>query len=94
MSGAAGRLPRFVIGVSMNQRDQELLSKQLGWLSPTSRNDVVMVWAIVAAFAAGMSLGGLFMYKNDPVQIVSNDAMAAISHPNEASPSTFPNSTH
>ena len=78
----------------MNQRDQELLSKQLGWLNPTSRNDGVMVWAIVAAFVAGISLGGLFMHKGDPMQIVSNDAMAAISHPNEASPPAVLNSTH
>jgi len=84
------------MGVSMNLRDRELLSKQLGWLSPSSRNDAVMVWAIVAAFVAGISLGMLLMHKGDPMQIVSNDAMAAISHPNEAPTrvSEFLNSTH
>jgi hypothetical protein len=82
------------MGVSMNRRDRDLLSKQLRWLSPSSRNDGVMVCAIVAAFVAGISLGALAAHKSDLMQIVSSDAMAAISLPDAASPHTFPNSTH
>ena len=82
------------MGVSMNLRDRELLSKQLGWLSPSSRNDGVMICAIVAAFVTGISLGALAAHKSDPMQIVSSDATAAISLPDAPSPQTFPNSTH
>ena len=65
----------------MNQREQELLSKQLGWLSPSPRSEGVMVFAIVAAFAAGIILGALFLHQSNPMHIVSSSAMAAISHP-------------
>jgi hypothetical protein len=65
------------MGVSMNQREQDLLDKQLRWLSPTPRNDCVMILAIVAAFVAGTILGALFLHQSDPMQIVSNSAMAA-----------------
>jgi hypothetical protein len=69
------------MGVSMNQREQELLSKQLGWLSPSPRSEGVMVFAIVVAFVAGIILGALFLHQSNPIHIVSNSAMAAISHP-------------
>ncbi len=55
----------------MNRRDRDLLSKQLRWLSPSSRNDGVMVCAIVAAFVAGISLGALAAHKSDLMKIVS-----------------------
>jgi len=78
------------MGVSMDQRDQELLDKQFRWLRPSPRNDGVMVLAIVAAFVAGITFGGaLFAHESDPAQIVSNDAMAAIFPPNGAPPRAF-----
>ena len=70
---------RFIMGVPMNQRDQELLDKQLRWLRPSPPNAGVMVLAIVAVFVAGITLGGtVFAHESDPMQIVSNDATAAI----------------
>ena len=79
-----------VVNVSMNQREQELLSKQLRWLSPSPRSEGVMVFAIVAAFVAGIILGALFLHQSDPMP--SNSAMAAISHPYEVA-TRIPNST-
>ncbi|MGB9390569.1 MAG: hypothetical protein WCB70_11385 [Xanthobacteraceae bacterium] len=65
----------------MDQRDQELLDKQLRrlnlYLSP--RNDGVMVLAILVVFFAGMTLGGFVSaYKSEPMQIASNDTTPAI----------------
>jgi len=74
----------------MDQREQELLDKQLRWLSPSPRNDRVIVLATVAAFLAGVTLGGaLFAHEGHPMQIVSNSAMAAISPTNGAPPRAF-----
>jgi len=66
----------------MNQREKELLGKQLWWLSPLPRrNGGVVVLAIAAAFIAGITLGTVFAHKGDPTQTVSDEATAAISHP-------------
>jgi hypothetical protein len=68
----------------MNQRDQELLDKQLRRLNPP-RSDGVMILAILAVFFAGMALGGfLFPYKSEAMPIASNDATPGILHPNGA----------
>jgi len=73
----------------MNQRDQELLNKQFRWLSPSPRNDSVMVLAIVTVFVAGIALGGtVFAHLSDPMQIASNNATVAIS-PSRAPPLAF-----
>jgi hypothetical protein len=39
----------------MDQRDQELLGKQLRQLNPSPRSDSVMMLAILAVFFAGMA---------------------------------------
>jgi hypothetical protein len=73
----------------MDQRDQELLDKQLRGLNPSPRNDGVMVLAFFAVFLAGATLGGfLFAYKSEPTQIASNDATPAIFLPSGAPPMT------
>ncbi len=73
----------------MDQRDQELLDKQLRQLNPSPRSDGVMILAILAVFFAGMTLSGfLFSYKSEPVQTASNDATPAISLPNVPPPIT------
>jgi hypothetical protein len=73
----------------MNQRDQELLDKQLQQLNPSPRSDGVMIVAMVAVFSSGMALGGfLFSYESEPVQIASNDATPSIFLPNGASSTT------
>ena len=74
----------------MDQRDQELLDKQLRHLNPYPRSDGVMMLAIVAVFFAGMALGNfLFAYEGQPLQIASNDAMTATSVPNGTPPTTL-----
>ena len=60
----------------MEQRDWELLDKQVRGLSPP-RNDVIMVLTLAAVFFAGMTLGGLlFPREGEPMQIASSDATA------------------
>jgi hypothetical protein len=91
----AGRFCTFQMDISgkgdfqkMDQRDQELLEKQLRRLNPP-RSDGVMTLAILAVFFAGMALGGfLFAYRSEPMQIASNDATPAIPFPNGAPPTT------
>ena len=74
----------------MDQRDQELLDKQLRQLNPSPRSDSVMMLAILAVFFAGMALGGfLFAYESEPVQIALNDAPHAILNPNGTSSTTW-----
>lgn len=60
----------------MEQRDWELLDKQMRGLSPP-RNDAIMVLTLAAVFFAGMTLGGLvFPREGEPMQIASSDATA------------------
>jgi hypothetical protein len=74
----------------MDQRDQELLGKQLRQLNPSPRSDGVMILAFLAVFFTGMALGGfLFAYNSEPLQIASNDATTATSVPNGAPPTTL-----
>jgi hypothetical protein len=63
----------------MDQRDKELLDKQLRGINPSPRNDSVMILAVVAVFFAGMTVGGFL--SAEPIQIASNDAAPAISLP-------------
>jgi hypothetical protein len=73
----------------MDQRDQELLDKQLRGLNPSPRNDGVMVLAVLAVFFAGMTLGSfLSAYKSEPMQLASNDATPAIFLLNGVPPTT------
>jgi hypothetical protein len=44
----------------MDQRDQELLAKQLRAITPAPPRDGAIVVIIVMAFLTGMTLGGLF----------------------------------
>ena len=73
----------------MDQRDQELLDKQLRRLHPSPLSDGVMVFAFLVAFLTSMALGGfLFGYESEPTQIASNDVMPAISLPHGVPPTT------
>jgi hypothetical protein len=74
----------------MDQRDQELLDKQLRQLNPSPRSDSVMMLAILAVFFAGVVIGGfLFAYKSEPLQIALNDATTATSVPNGCAANDF-----
>jgi hypothetical protein len=62
----------------MDQRDWELLDKQLRGPNPSRRNDGGMFLAVVAIFFAAMTLGGtLFAHESKPMRIASNN-MAAV----------------
>ena len=69
----------------MDQRDRELLDKQLRRLNPSPLSDRAMVFAFLVAFFSGVVLSGyLFEDKID----ASNDATPAISLPNGVPPTT------
>jgi hypothetical protein len=58
----------------MDQRDWELLDKQMRELSP-SQNHGITVLTIIAVFLVGMVLGGIvFANRSEPMHIASNDA--------------------
>jgi hypothetical protein len=66
-----------------NQRDQELLGKQLRQLNSSPRNDGVLILGMLAVFCAGMALGSfLFANESEPVQIALNDAPPSMLLPN------------
>jgi hypothetical protein len=55
----------------MDQRDQELLDKQMRRLSPP-RNDGAIAMMLAAMFLVGISLGGfLSAHESEPIQIAS-----------------------
>jgi hypothetical protein len=57
----------------MDRRDQELLDKQMGRLTPP-RIDGVFAVMLAAMFLFGMALGGvLSAHKSEPIQIASMD---------------------
>jgi len=43
--------------IFMNQRDRELLDKQLKWIVPTSRHNGAIILVMVGIFVAGIALG-------------------------------------
>lgn len=65
----------------MNQRDLELLDKELWGVSPSPpRSGDITGVALVTVFLAGIAIGGvLFAHDSKPTQIASHDAVAAIS---------------
>ena len=60
----------------MNQRDQELLDKQLHAVIPGPRHEGALALAILAIFLAGMTIGGFLTAVTDeaPLRVASNDA--------------------
>jgi hypothetical protein len=71
----------------MDQRDQELLDKQLRGINTTHRHDGVLILAVLAMFFTGMTLGGFLAgYKGTPLRVASYDVTQAISGANHAPP--------
>jgi hypothetical protein len=70
----------------MNQRDQELLDKQLWGVGRSPpRNGGGLGFVVV--FLAGIAIGDiLFAHQSKQMQIASHDAVAAISHLNGVPP--------
>jgi hypothetical protein len=64
----------------MNQRDQELLDRQVARIAPASHNDGVILLAVLAVFLAGVTLGGFLVDKTEPMQVAANDPAPAFSH--------------
>jgi hypothetical protein len=63
----------------MDQRDQDLLEKQVGRISPPPRSDGIMALAVLAVFFAGMTIGGfMYAYENEPMQIAANDVTSIV----------------
>jgi hypothetical protein len=65
--------------IAMNERDQELLDKQLWGVSPSppSRSRGLPL-AFVAAFFGGLLIGGiLFPHKSNQVQVPTGDTPSA-----------------
>ena len=73
----------------MEQRDWELLDKQVRGLRPPP-NDGAIGLTVVAVFFAGMILGSLLIpHESEPMRIASNDARTAFSLSNGAPPTTW-----
>jgi hypothetical protein len=75
----------------MDQRDQELLDKQLWGVSarPPLNGGVIgfISMAFVVVFLAGIAIGdNLFAHERKQMQIASHDAAVAISHLNGVPP--------
>jgi hypothetical protein len=70
----------------MEQRDWELLDKQLRGQHPP-QNDGLIVLTVAAVFFAGMILGSLLVpHESELMRIALNDARTVISLANGASP--------
>jgi len=64
----------------MDQRDLELLDKQIRYHQP--RNDGATILMLVGMFLVGMTLGGIwFGHQNERTRIASNDAIVATTVP-------------
>jgi hypothetical protein len=94
MVGNPGQSALFIVSVSMNQRDQKLLEKQLRWLRPSQRAGT-MASAIVAVFVGGITLCGLtlsgvlFARESDPIINAASDLIISNAFSEEAPPRTF-----
>jgi hypothetical protein len=65
----------------MDQRDQELLQKQLRAINPAPRHDGVIIATLLVGFLAGMTLGGFLVgHTNESMRVASND-VAPTSYP-------------
>jgi len=76
----------------MDQRDWELLDKQLSGVSLSPpRNGGIIVLAFIAVFLTGTIVGGILFAHDSKQAQTSRDAMAAISLINGVPPTTRQN---
>lgn len=60
----------------MDQRDQELLDKQMRAISPAPRRDGVVIVTVLMVFLAGMTLGGMLAGSaSEPTRVAMNDTV-------------------
>ena len=58
----------------MDQRDQELLEKQLRTINPAPRQDGVIIVTLLVGFLTGITLGGFLVgHTSEPMRVASND---------------------
>ena len=59
----------------MDQRDLELLDKQMRAINHAPRRDGVVIVAVLMVFLAGMTVGGLLAAApaNEPTRVAAND---------------------
>jgi hypothetical protein len=62
----------------MNRHDQELLARQMRHFQPPVRRGGVIMLVLVAAFAAGITVGGVFSFASQRVQQPSDDGRTAL----------------
>jgi hypothetical protein len=68
----------------MEQRDWELLDKQLRAINPAPRHDGVIIVTVLVGFLAGMTLGGFLVgHTSEPTRVASND-VAPMAYPSLA----------
>ena len=61
----------------MDQRDQELLDKQMRAISPAPRRDGVVIVTVLMVFLAGMTLGGMLAGSaSEPTRVAMNDTVS------------------
>ncbi len=62
----------------MDQRDQELLDKQMRAINPAARRDGVIIVTVLMVFFAGMTVGGILAESsaNKPTRVAVNDSVA------------------
>jgi len=61
----------------MEERDWELLDKQLRGSNFSRRNDSLTIWMVVAVFFTGIAFGGIVCTpENRPIRIASNHTAA------------------
>ena len=60
----------------MDQRDQELLDKQMRAFNPAPRRDGVIIVTVLMVFLAGMTLGGMLAGSaNEPTRVAMDDTV-------------------
>ena len=60
----------------MDQRDQELLDKQMRAISPAPRRDGVVIVTVLMVFLAGMTVGGMLAeFSDEPTRVAMNDTV-------------------
>ena len=72
----------------MNERDQELLDKQLWGVSPSApQTGDALLFACVASFLGGLVIGSiLFAHNGNQTQITSRDVPTALTFLNNSPP--------
>jgi hypothetical protein len=81
--GTRRNLTRFIVGISsarrfgMDQRDRELLDKQMGRLQPTPGQAGTLIAVVVGVFLVGVTFGGLMFSSSEPIRVAANDVAVA-----------------